>query len=109
MSLADLDGARRMADYMKPEDLNTEGCLVLAETLLSDARDALVRAVKQYNDWPNKENHQHLRESQAFFRSDLFIALSCGVTDGETVIKQLTREALLGRKVKKRKEKEEFA
>ena len=100
MSLQNLDerAERRMIDYLKPEDLDTEGCITLAQTILSEAGAALMHAVRRYNDWPSKENHAHLETCRAFYRSDLFVALSCGVADGETVIRQLTKQALLGRK-----------
>lgn len=99
MSLYDLDHARRMADYLKPDDLNTEACLTLASAVLEEAGEALVHAVRRYSDWPSDENHAHLRTCQAFYRSDTYTALSCGVADGETVIKQLTKSALRGRTI----------
>ena len=92
-------GRRRMADYLKPEDLNTEGCIALAQTILSEAGEALIHAVQHYNEWPNQENLAHLKTCQAFYRSATYNALSCGVVDGETVIRKLTKRALLGRKV----------
>ena len=101
MSLQNLDerAERRMIDYLKPEDLDTEGCIKLAQTILSEAGEALMHAVRRYNEWPSPENLAHLKTCQAFYRSDLFTALSCGVADGETVIRKLTKQALLGRKV----------
>lgn len=100
MSLQNLDerAERRMIDYLKPEDLDTEACITLDQTILSEAGEALMHAVRRYNDWPSAENRAHLATCRAFYRSDLFTALSCGVADGETVIRQLTKQALLGRK-----------
>ena len=101
MSLQNLDerAERRMIDYLKPEDLDTEGCITLAQTILSEAGVALMHAVRRYNEWPSPENLAHLKTCQAFYRSDTFTALSCGVVDPETVIRKLTKQALLGRKV----------
>lgn len=100
MSVEDIDYAAgvRMAEYLKPEDLDTEACITLAQTILSEAGAALMHAVRRYNEWPSPENHAHLATCRAFYRSDLFVALSCGVADGEAVIRQLTKQALLGRK-----------
>lgn len=100
MSLQNLDerAERRMIDYLKPEDLDTEACITLAQTILSEAGAALMHDVRRYNDWPCPLNWQHLATCRAFYHSDLFTALSCGVADGETVIRQLTKQALLGRK-----------
>ena len=100
MSLQNLDerAERRMIDYLKPEDLDTEACITLAQTILSEAGEALMHAVRRYNDWPSEENRAHLATCRAFYRSDLFTALSCGVADPEAVIRQLTKQALLGRK-----------
>ena len=45
MSLMDLDerAERRMIDYLKPEDLDTEACITLAQTILSETGAALQR------------------------------------------------------------------
>lgn len=101
MSLQNLDerAERRMIDYLRPEDLNTEGCIMLAQTILGEAAEALIHAVRQYNEWPSAANLAHLKTCRAFYRSDTFTALSCGVIDPETVIRKLTKQALLGRKV----------
>jgi hypothetical protein len=98
MSEMDMDARPRMKDTMKPEDLNTEACITLAQTILGEAGMALMHAVRRYNEWLSKEDRAHLETCRAFYRSDLFVALSCGVADGETVIRQLTKQALLGRK-----------
>ena len=102
MSLMDMDekAERRMVDYMKPEDLNTEACVALAEVILGEASTAMTHAVRQYNAWPSSENKAHLRNCQKFYRGPVFAALSCGMADGETVIRELTRQALLGRNVR---------
>lgn len=100
MSLMDMDerAERRMIDYLKPEDLDTDGCIALAQKILSEAGAALMHAVRRYNDCPSAENLAHLKTCQAFYRSDTFTALSCGIADGETVIRQLTKQALRDRK-----------
>ena len=99
MSLRDLDNAQRLRDRLKPEDLNTEGCIALAEEVLSEASAALSHAAKRYADWPSKKNRQHLNDCKAFFTSDLFAAFSCGVADGEDAMKRIIKEALRGRKL----------
>lgn len=102
MSLMDMDerAERRMIDYLKPEDLDTEGCIALAQTILSEAGEALMHAVRRYNEWPNQENHAHLRTCQAFYRSDTYIALSCGVIDGPTAAKKIIKDALRGVRIR---------
>ena len=102
MSLQNLDerAERRMIDYLKPEDLDTEGCINLAQTILSEASEALMHAVRRYNEWPSPENLAHLETCRAFYRSDLFTALSCGVIDGDTAAKKIIKDALRGVRVR---------
>ena len=94
MSLTDFDRAPRMKDYLKPEDLNTEACVTLAAVVLKDAADAYVHARRAVRMDPgNKDAIAHLRECRAFYKSDYFIALSCGSADGEAVMEQLDKLA----------------
>lgn len=84
----------RMKTYMKPEDLNTEGCLTLAETILEEAAQEYLHARRAYITHPNdKDAREHLRTCELFYRSDWFAALS-GVVDGETVMRRLNKEAV---------------
>ena len=96
MSVEDIDYAAgvRMAEYLKPEDLDTEACITLAQTILSEAGAALMHAVRAVRDNPtNKEAAAHLRACKAFYRSDFFAALSMGAVDGEAVMQKLAAKA----------------
>ena len=85
----------RMKDYLKPEDLNTEGCLTLAETVLQEASEEYIRARRAVVAHPNdRDAREHFKTCQAFYRSDWFAALSGGVVDGETVMRRLNKEAV---------------
>ena len=102
MSLQNLDerAVRRMVDYLKPEDLDTEDCIKLAQTILSEAGEALMHAVRRYNEWPSPENLAHLKTCQAFYRSPTYTALSCGVIDGPTAAKTIIKDALRGVRIR---------
>ena len=90
----------RMKTYMKPEDLNTEGCLTLAEAVLQGAAEDYIHARRAYITHPHdKDAQEHLRVCELFYRSDWFAALSGGVIDGETAMRQLNRIAARGIKV----------
>lgn len=99
MSLADLDGRPRMAEYLKPEDLNLNACVTLAAEVLRLAAEDLTHAAREVAEWDSPRAREHLAECKRFYRSDLFKALSCGLEDGEVVMKKIIREALRGRKV----------
>ena len=87
-------GRRRMADYLKPEDLNTEACLELASVILSEAGAEYIHAVRAVRANPtNKDAAAHLRACKAFYRSDYVAALSMGAVDGETVMQKLAARA----------------
>lgn len=90
----------RMKTYMKAADLNTEGCLKLAEEVLQGASEDYVHARRAYITHPrDKDAREHLRTCELFYKSDWFTALSGGVIDGETVMRQLNRDAVRGLKV----------
>ena len=91
----------RMKDYLKAADMNTEGCLQLAETILEEAAQEYLHARRAVVAHPNDEYaREHFKTCQAFYRSDWFAALSCGVMDGETVMRRLNKEAVRGCRVR---------
>lgn len=93
MSVTDLDRQPRLKDYLRPDDLNLNGCVALAaEDLTSAAQHAA--------DFPTPGNLEHLASVQKFYRSDMFKVLSCGLEDGETAMHRIIRMALRGRKVR---------
>ena len=89
----------RMKDYLKPEDLNTEACVDLAATVLSEQAEALTHAAREAAVRPNKENLSRLETLRNFYRSDWFKVLSLGLADGEQAMKQIIKDALRGRKL----------
>ena len=84
----------RMKDYLKPEDLNTEACIDLAAAVLGEQQDALTHAARMAAVRLNKENLSRLETMRNFYRSDWFKVLSCGLADGEQVMKQIIKRAL---------------
>lgn len=85
---------RRMADYLKPEDLNTDACVELAGVILAEAGAEYIHAVRAVRANPtNKDAADHLRACKAFYRSDYFVALSMGAVDGEAVMQKLAEKA----------------
>ena len=87
-------GRRRMVDYLKPEDLNTDACVDLASTILAEAGAEYIHAVRAVRANPtNKDAAAHLRACKAFYRSDYFAALSMGAVDGEAVMQKLAERA----------------
>ncbi len=95
-----MDDMPRMKDTLQPEDLNTDACLLLAGTILSEAAQDLTTAAIQASEHPTRENLRHLKQCRDFYDGELFAALSCGVIDGKTAAQKIIREALRGRKVK---------
>ena len=96
MSVEDIDYAAgvRMAEYLKPEALDTEACVELAGVILAEAGAEYIHAVRAVRDNPtNKEAAAHLRACKAFYRSDFFAALSMGAVDGEAVMQKLAAKA----------------
>lgn len=84
----------RMNTYMKPEDLNTEDCLTLAEAVLQGAAEDYIHARRAAVAHPNsKDAQEHLRVCELFYRSDWFAALSGGVIDGKAAMEALDRQA----------------
>lgn len=91
----------RMKDCLKPEDLSTEGCLKLAETILAEAAQEYLHARRAVVAHPNdRDAQEHFKTCQAFYRSGWFAALSGGVIDGETVMQRLNKEAVKGCRVR---------
>jgi hypothetical protein len=91
----------RMKTYMTAADMNTEGCLQLAETILEEAAQEYLHARRAVVAHPNsKDAQEHFKTCQAFYRSDWFAALSGGVMDGETVMRRLNKEAVRGWRVR---------
>ena len=91
----------RMKTYMKAADMNTKGCLQLAETILEEAAQEYLHARRAVVAHPNsKDAQEHFKTCQAFYRSDWFAALSGGVIDGETVMRRLNKEAVRGWRVR---------
>lgn len=93
MSLIDMDRLPRMKDTIKPEDLNTNACVKLAETVLKDAAEDYICARRRADACPSKENLAHLRTCREFYLSDWFLALSGGVAEGSAVVRELDRIA----------------
>ena len=96
MSVEDIDYAAgvRMAEYLKPEDLNTDACVELAGVILSEAGAEYIHAVRAVRTNPtNKDAAAHLRACKAFYRSNYFTALSMGAADGEAVMQKLAVRA----------------
>lgn len=97
MSESMMDTMPRLKDYMKAEDLNTDGCVKLVAAIMREQAQDLTSAARRYNTYPSKENREHLEQCRSFYRSDLFKALSCGIVDGEQVMKNIIKDALRGR------------
>ena len=85
---------RRMMDYLKPEDLNTDACVELASVILAEAGAEFIHAVRAVRANPtNKDAAAHLRACKAFYRSDYVTALSMGAVYGEAVMQKLAARA----------------
>ena len=100
MSLSEAERMPRMKDYLKPEDLNTKGCVTLAATVLEEQAAELAHAARRYANLPTEENLKQLKRIREWYESDWFDALSCGLADGKTVAKNIVKKALRGVKVK---------
>lgn len=87
----------RMKEYLKPEDLNTDACVELAATILSEQANELAHAARRYSTSPTKENRQHLAMLRDWYKSPMFQVLSCGLADGEKVAQDIIKDALRGR------------
>ena len=66
----------RMRDYMKPEDLNLDGCIALASEICRGLAQDLTQAVQTCAKHPNKANFEHVRSIQNVYRSNYFKAIS---------------------------------
>jgi len=96
----ELNGMPRMKDTLKPDDLNTDACVALAKEILRGLAKDLAEAVRHYNASPTPENRRHLEAIKALYRSDYFAALSCGIVDGNTAIREIIRNTLRGRRAR---------
>ena len=98
VSVTDIDAAghRRMKDYMKPEDMDTGGCLELASAILRQQAEELTVAVQRAAKFPSNGNLQHVRDIKKFYKGDMFKILSCGLIDGEVALREIVRAALKG-------------
>jgi len=91
MSEYDMDASPRMADYLKPADLSTTGCVALASAVLTGLAQDLLTAHHRAMEAPTRENLAHLRAIKATYRSDYFAALSCGLVDGDAAMREIIR------------------
>lgn len=96
----DLEGLPRLKDTRKASELNTDACVALAEEILRGMAEDLATAVRHYNASPTQENRRHLEAIKALYRSDYFAALSCGIVDGNTAIREIIRNTLRGRRAR---------
>ena len=84
----------RMAEYLKPEDLNTDACVALASQILQDAAKDYIHARRALDHAPGHGPAvDHYRRCRRFYLSDWFTALSGGLADGEAVMRELDRMA----------------
>lgn len=94
MSLSEFDKRPRLCEYMKPEDLDTDGCVALCAEVLKSAAEDYVRTRTALNARPNnKDIKAHMRVCEQFYRSNYFRTLSCGLVDPTTVMADLDRQA----------------
>lgn len=92
----------RMRETLKAEELNNEGCIRLAQEILSGAAEDYMQARRELLKNPtDKMAAEHFRICQRFYKSDYFEALSMGQIDGETAMKELDRLALGDREPEK--------
>ena len=106
VSLADMDKPRRMANYMRPDDLSDEGCINLAREILAGAAQSLAHAARQLAERPSEQNYDCMAVARRFYDSDWFRILSCGVVDGETAAKKIVENALRGVRIREVREEE---
>ena len=103
MSEVDIDRLPRMKDYLKPEDLDTNGCLELAEEILRGMASALTQAARRAAADPCKENLHHLEVCRNVYLTDYFAALSGGLVNGKAAAEQIVKNALNGVKIKSKR------
>ena len=99
MNLSEAERMPRMKDYLKPEDLNTNGCVTLAATVPEEQAAELAHAARRYANMPTGENLKQLKRIREWYESDWFAALSCGLADGKKVAKDIIKNALRGVKL----------
>ena len=90
MILSDFD-LPRMRDHLTADDLDTDACVTLAGVILEEAADSYMRARRRYTSNPTEANRAHLKNQEDFYRSDYFKALSCGLADGDAVMRDLDK------------------
>jgi len=90
----------RLKDTRKASKLSTSACVDLAEEILRGLAKDLATAVRHYNASPTEENRRHLEAIKALYRSNYFAALSCGIVDGNTAIREIIRNALRRRRAR---------
>lgn len=92
ISLSKSDTVPRVKDYLRPEDLDTEGCLRLVRQIMKDAAAEYMQARRTLNAEPhNKGAQMRMRACREFYTSDWFKALACGLVQGETVMELLDK------------------
>ena len=99
MSEMDMDRLPRLKETTTAERLDTEACVTLAAEVLKGAANELAAAAISAARYPTKENLDHLKACRAFYESDLFTALSCGLMDGKAAARAIIKDALRGRKI----------
>jgi hypothetical protein len=106
MSVKDIDAAvkGRLRDRMRPEDLDTAACVELAGEILKGLADALSEAAVRAAESQTESSLSALKTLRNMYKSDYFGALSGGVVDGETAARQIIREALRGRRIRREAE-----
>lgn len=94
MSLEDIDRLPRLRDTHTADQLDTEACTRLAAEVLKGAAKDYILVRRELQRRPfDRFVRGHMQELQRFYRSSLFKALSCGLADGETVMKALDKQA----------------
>lgn len=97
MSFDQIDSMPRMKDYLRPADLNLDGCVKLAGTVLQDMANEYVHARRALMKEPNNEAAKaHMKNMVDLYHSDYFKALSCGLANGDAVMRELDKTAFAG-------------
>lgn len=88
--LAAVDDAPRMKDYMKPEDIDTEGAYALVAAIVRGASEEYIQRLRAMKRHPHdREVIFMYKRSRDFFLSDYFHKLTN--LDGEAVLQQIIR------------------
>ena len=96
MSELDMERLPRMRDYMKAEDLDTEACISLAETVMHELAEDLKDAARRAAHDPSEENLRHLKMIRDVYRSDYFKVMSLGCCNGDEAAQAIIKKALRG-------------